>query len=189
MRSIVLASSSPRRKELLHQIGLEFICHPASGEECPVSEKPSDIVQELARQKAFEVAGDYTDAIIIGADTVVSHNGKVLGKPENREHARRMIMSLQGQTHRVYTGVCLLLVQQKSIVQEIVFADETKVEMYEMSPGEIERYTASGEGDDKAGAYGIQGACAAFIKGIQGDYYNVVGLPVARVYQNIKDWL
>ena len=98
-------------------------------------------------------------------------------------------MSLQGQTHRVYTGVCLLLVQQKSVVQEIVFADETKVEMYEMSPGEIERYTASGEGDDKAGAYGIQGACAAFIKGIQGDYYNVVGLPVARVYQNIKDWL
>lgn len=189
MKTIVLASASPRRKELLHQIGLEFICHPSQSEERPDSIKPSEMVQELAWQKAAEVAECYQDAIIIGADTVVELDGNVLGKPANREHARTMIQSLQGQTHRVFTGVCLLLMQQGRIEKKVLFADETKVEMYEMSPEEIDTYIATGECDDKAGAYGIQGACAAYIKGIHGDYYNVVGLPVARVYRNIRDWL
>lgn len=151
--------------------------------------QPFAVVQELARQKAREVAPEYEDGIIIGADTVVSVAGQILGKPRCRGHAVEMIGMLQGKTHEVYTGVCLLDVQQGSIVQEIIFAEETKVEMYAMSPMEIQQYVDSGEGDDKAGAYGIQGSCAAYIKGIIGDYYNVVGLPVAKVYQSIKQWL
>jgi len=190
MRQIILASASPRRRELLTQIGLQFECHPAHGEEKLMDNvHPSIAAQELARQKAREVAPEYKDGIIIGADTVVSAAGQILGKPRDRRHAAKMIGLLQGKTHEVYTGVCLLDVQQGSIRQEITFAEETKVEIYEMSSREIHRYVDSGEGDDKAGAYGIQGACAAYIKGISGDYYNVVGLPVARVYQSIKKWL
>ena len=189
MKSIVLASASPRRKELLHQIGLEFICHPATGEEHASAVLPQEVVQELARQKAMEVSESYPDAIIIGADTVVSYDGRILGKPKDRAHAKQMITMLQGQTHQVYTGVCLVVMQEGGMVDEIGFVQETSVEMYAMSPEEIDAYTASGEGDDKAGAYGIQGACAAYIKGISGDYYNVVGLPVGRLYQEIKKWL
>lgn len=187
MKTIVLASASPRRKELLEQIGIEFVCHPAIGEERITSTNPKEIVQELALQKASEVAKEYTDVVIIGADTIVSCNGQILGKPASRQEARDMIAGLQGRIHEVFTGVCLLVIEQGDVKKKIVFAEETKVEMYPMSEEEIEKYIATGDGDDKAGAYGIQGKCAAFIKGIVGDYYNVVGLPVSKVYQNLKN--
>lgn len=189
MRPIILASASPRRKELLEQIGLTFECCPAKGEEYTQASEPSEVVQDLAAQKALEIAAGCEEGIIIGADTVVSVDGQILGKPENEQHARRMIEQLQGRTHEVYTGVCLLRVQQGKITQRLIYAQETKVEVYPMSQKEVECYIQSGEGVDKAGAYAIQGAFAAYIKGIIGDYYNVVGLPVASVYQAIKDWL
>ncbi len=187
METIVLASASPRRKELLEQIGIDYICHPARGEERITCTNPEDVVKELAFQKASEVAQQYPNSIILGADTIVSCDGQILGKPVSREDARTMITRLQGRTHEVYTGVCLMKMRHGNIVSSLVFAEETKVEMYAMSQEEIDCYIQSGEGDDKAGAYGIQGKCAAFIKGIKGDYYNVVGLPVSRVYQNLKE--
>lgn len=186
MINVILASASPRRKELLEQIGITFSCHPAKGEEVVNSTIPKEIVQELARQKASEVSACYEDGIIIGADTIVCCDDEILGKPADREHAKRMITRLQGRTHEVYTGVCILHISKGRPVKEVVFAEETKVELFTMDAEEIEAYTNSGEGDDKAGAYGIQGRCAAYIKGIIGDYYNVVGLPISRVYQVIR---
>lgn len=186
MNQIILASASPRRRELLEQIGMEFLCHPAVGEEIISTDTPEEVVEALALQKALEVAGYYSDGIIIGADTIVSCDGRILGKPASRKEASEMITLLQGRTHEVFTGVCLIQMKDGYEKQRMLFAEETKVEMYAMSQEEIEDYISSGEGDDKAGAYGIQGRCAAYIKGIQGDYYNVVGLPVSRVYQGIK---
>lgn len=186
MEKIILASASPRRKELLEQIGIAFLCHPACGEEKITHSVPEEIVKELASQKAEEVAVQYPDSVVLGADTIVSCDGDILGKPASRQEATEMINKLQGRTHEVYTGVCLVKMSQGQPVKKTVFAVETKVEMFPMSSQEVETYIASGEGDDKAGAYGIQGKCAAYIKGITGDYYNVVGLPVSRVYQELK---
>ena len=188
MEKVILASASPRRKELLELIGIPFLCHPAKGEEVTNAIEPAEVVKELARQKALEVSANYPAGIILGADTVVAFQGEILGKPRDRQHALEMITKLQGQTHQVYTGVCLLRIRQGKIADSIVFAEETQVEMYPMSRSEIDRYIHSGEGDDKAGAYAIQGKCAVYIKGIVGDYYNVVGLPVARVYQSLINW-
>lgn len=186
MKTIILASASPRRKELLEQIGIEFFCHPAVGEEKVSKTNPKDIVKELALQKATEVAKQYPDAIVLGADTIVSCDGQILGKPVSRQNAMEMLNMLQGRTHEVLTGVCILKMIDGTIAEQILFEEETKVEMHAMSFEEIEEYVKSGECDDKAGSYGIQGKCAAFIKGIIGDYYNVVGLPVSRVYQSLK---
>lgn len=189
MMKIILASASPRRKELLEQIGLEFVCHPAVGEEVISKKIPKEVVEELAVQKAEEVSKAYDQGIVIGADTVVSCEEQILGKPLHRQQAREMIELLQGRIHDVYTGVCLLHIENGEVVHKEVFAEKTQVEMFPMSESEIRQYIDSGEGDDKAGAYGIQGKCAAYIKQIVGDYNNVVGLPVGMVYQNIKKWL
>lgn len=186
MESIILASASPRRKELLEQMGIIFRCHPAQKEEATNLILPEKRVMELARQKAVEVSEYYQEGIILGADTIVCCDQEILGKPKNREHARKMIARLQGSVHEVYTGVCLRSMQHGVCQQEILFAEETKVEFFPMDDEEILEYIQSGEGDDKAGAYGIQGKCAQYIKGIQGDYYNVVGLPISRVYQSLK---
>lgn len=199
MSQIILASASPRRKELLEQIGVTFEICPAKGEEIITKTTPSEIVEELSRQKAEEVAAMITmygeehedlltpqDMMIIGADTVVSVDNTILGKPKDEEDAKRMLRLLSGRAHEVYTGVTLLFIDKTGKMGAHVFHEATKVYMKELSEKEIERYLETKEPMDKAGSYGIQGKCAIYIDKIEGDYNNVVGLPVSRIYQELK---
>ena len=179
---LVLASASPRRKELIEHLHREVVIEVSDIEEVITKTEPSEVVCELAVQKAECVAKRVQgNATVIGADTVVACDGKILGKPQDREDAIRMLTMLQGQTHSVYTGVTLLEESKQTI-----FAEETKVTMYPMTEEEIAWYVSTKEPMDKAGAYGIQGLCARFVKEIRGDYNNVVGLPVGRIYQELK---
>lgn len=195
---IILASGSPRRKELLAQIGMDFIVCKSTCEEILKSTVPEEIVCELSAQKAedvfygiregrFQVSEAYRGATVLGADTVVACDGRVLGKPKSEEDAVSMLSMLAGRAHNVYTGVTLLRQGREGILKRTFF-ERTEVVCYPVSEQEIRRYVATGEPVDKAGAYGIQGRFAAFIKEIRGDYNNVVGLPVGRVYQEMKGW-
>lgn len=192
MNKIILASASPRRRELLSQIGLEFEVRPGNMEEITKSRIPSQMVLELSEGKAMNVFARLSEEeqgtfIVIGADTVVAFGDQIMGKPENDKRAVEMLSCLQGNTHQVYTGVTL--VGHKRAGKELFkvsFFEKTDVTMYPMSRTEIEAYVDTGEPMDKAGAYGIQGRCAAFIKEIRGDYNNVVGLPTGRLYQELK---
>lgn len=199
MSQIILASQSPRRKELLEQIGLEFEICPAKGEEIITKTVPEEVVMELSKQKAEEVAAmvsSYSenhkeittpsDILVIGADTVVAFEGKILGKPKDEADAKAMLTMLSGNTHSVFTGVTLVLIDKSGRAGELVFYEKTDVKMHEMSELEIDRYIATGEPMDKAGSYGIQGKCAIYIEKIDGDYNNVVGLPITRIYQELK---
>ena len=207
---LVLASASPRRRELLSQIGLEFTVMPSTKEENAKTTEAGALVQELSRQKAVDIweqlsggQGQNPDAdqeqiseetqepnlngkrqpelLVIGADTVVCCEGKILGKPHSREAAAEMLTALQGRSHEVYTGVTLY-----SQSETVTFFECTQVEFYPMTEVEISEYIDSKEPMDKAGAYGIQGLGARFVKGIRGDYNNVVGLPIGRLYQELK---
>lgn len=188
---IILASASPRRKELLHQIGMEFTVTAAQGEEIITKESPREAVVELAEGKAGEIFHaqmrenlQKEDILVIGADTVVVCDDRILGKPKDEADAVAMLAMLSGRTHEVYTGVSLMLcVDGKQITKS--FFEMTQVTMYPMRKEEIEAYVAGGEPADKAGAYGIQGEGARFVRKIDGDYNNVVGLPVARIYQEL----
>lgn len=185
MNKIILASASPRRQELLTQIGMEYIVMPSSMEEVPQSQCPEEVVMELSGGKAEEVFGrlaetERSSSLVIGADTIVVFHGQIMGKPENRKKAEEMLFRLQGNVHQVYTGVTLLGTNRLS------FYEKTDVVMYPMSEKEIKWYVNTGEPMDKAGAYGIQGKGAAYIKEIRGDYNNVVGLPIGRLYQEMK---
>lgn len=183
----MLASASPRRKELLAQIGLESEIRPSRMEEETGEKKPDRVVMELSRQKAEDVAsGCAAGTMVIGADTVVSVGNEILGKPGTPMRAYEMLEKIQGRTHQVYTGVTVLLCQGEDRCHGITFAERTDVHVYPMTCGEMKEYAQCGEPLDKAGAYGIQGRFAAYIKGIEGDYANVVGLPVGRLYQEIK---
>ena len=182
MNKIILASGSPRRKELLEQIGVTFEIHKTEGEECITSSVPTEVVKELSMQKAKEVAGVCDGDVIIGADTVVAAEGQILGKPKDAEDAMRMLRLLQGKSHEVITGVTVLLMEQQKTIQ---FAEVTKVHVFPMTEAQMEAYVRSGDPMDKAGAYGIQGRFAAYVSGIEGDYNNVVGLPVGRLYQEV----
>lgn len=193
-RKIILASASPRRRELLGQIGVEFEIMTSDGEEIYRSKEPAEIVMELARQKAEQVEQKCREEkidigeggeIIIGADTIVVRDGEILGKPADERDAFHMIKSLQGRSHQVYTGVAFVETDRSGEKKVTVHAEETKVFVHAMRDEEIEGYIATGEPMDKAGAYGIQGRFAAFIDRIEGDYYNVVGLPVAYVYHQL----
>lgn len=185
---IILASGSPRRKELLELIGVEFKIIISNKEEVITSSNPEEVVKELSMMKAEDVAAGVSGpAIILGADTVVAHNGRILGKPKDREDAIRMITSFAGDDHQVYTGVCIIKKEADGSVKTISFAEGTKVTVYPMTSKEIERYVDSGEPMDKAGAYAIQGLFAPYIKGIEGDYYNIVGFPIAGIYQRLKE--
>ena len=190
---IVLASKSPRRRELLSRLGMEFEILPACGEEQMIGETPDEIVEELSRQKAEEVLGRVErteeELLVIGADTVVAVDGEILGKPRDREDARRMIRELQDRIHQVYTGVTLLRLLPDGTLQRRTFHEETHVDVYGMTEEEIEAYIDTPEPYDKAGAYGIQGGFGLYIRRIDGDYNNVVGLPAARVYHEIKKLL
>lgn len=189
---IILASASPRRKELLQQLGLQFIVFPAQGEEKIESTDPKQVVLELAKQKAGEIYEKTVEAgvgkensLVIGADTIVVYGDEILGKPRDKEDAYRMLSRLQGTTHEVYTGVSLWMRENGQKVQ-YSFYEKTAVTMYPVSDEEIYAYIASEEPMDKAGSYAIQGRGAAFIQKIDGDYNNVVGLPIARIYQELK---
>lgn len=226
-----MASGSPRRKELLEQIGISFRVIKSNAEEVITKTEPGEIVKDLSAQKAADVAASVEEGIVLGADTIVCIDGKILGKPKDRADAGRMLELLQGREHSVFTGVTLIRKQPqgsglnegetekdgekaaeesgngaKGNCPETVhsFFCETKVYVHEMSREEIERYLdtkgdcdkadggignandAKFEWEDKAGSYGIQGPFAAYVDGIQGDYNNVVGLPVAAVYQALK---
>lgn len=194
-RNIVLASASPRRRELLSLLGIEFQVLPGNIEEKAYSSRPSQMVRELSRQKALAVFESFSEKekvkfLVIGADTLVAIGGSVLGKPEDENKAEEMLLLLQGNTHQVYTGVTLVFgeVEEdgKAVRRICTFAEKTSVTMYPVSRREIKDYIATGEPMDKAGAYGIQGRCAAWIRKISGDYSNVVGLPVGRLWQELK---
>ena len=185
---IILASASPRRQELLTQIGLPFEVCPSEWEEVTDKELPEEVVQELSYHKAMEVhERNVTEegTVVIGADTIVACGGQILGKPGTRERAEEMLGKLQGGTHQVYTGVAFVW-KEKGRTESAGFYECTDVRVYPMTEEEIRCYVETGEPMDKAGAYGIQGGFAAFIQGICGDYNNVVGLPVGRVYQELK---
>ena len=190
---IVLASSSPRRTELLQQAGIAHIVMPAECEEVISSNVPQDVVIELAGQKAEEVyqrcLAEHEDGafLVIGADTVVTVEGKILGKPIDEDDAFAMLSSLQGRSHQVYTGVSLIKYEQGT-VQRKSFFESSAVHAYPVSEEELRDYIATGEPMDKAGAYGIQARFAIHIERIEGDYNNIVGLPIARIYQEIKKW-
>lgn len=193
---LILASGSPRRKELLLQAGLDFEVQVSDVEEIVNTSIPEELVVSLARQKAGAVCsmllerekneerqrGDKRE-IILAADTVVAYEQSILGKPKDRDEAVRMINLLQGKTHQVYTGVVLMdMKEQREIV---TFAEKTDVLVRKMTAPQIEAYVDTGEPYDKAGGYGIQGGFAAYIPEIRGDYYNVVGLPLSRVCQEL----
>lgn len=182
MQKIILASASPRRKELLTQIGVVFEIEAAKGEEKISSKLPAEVVKELSMQKAKEVSQMVEADILIGADTVVAVDDKILGKPKDEENALSMIRLLQGRTHEVITGVTVLL---PKLEREICFAEVTKVSVFPMTEEQMFDYIQTKESMDKAGAYAIQGKFAAYISSIEGDYNNVVGLPVGRLYQEV----
>lgn len=235
MKKIILASASPRRRELLSQIGLEFTVMPSEVEENPESTLPQDIVIELSKEKARDIwgkiaegdvgvttddagagAGDTDagaedslvdskmdgqmkdqsscqvsgreDCLVISADTVVAIEGEILGKPKDEEDAARMLGLLSGKEHQVYTGVTMIWINEEGKREEYSFYVCTGVLMYRMNRAEIMEYVYSGEPMDKAGAYGVQGKAAAYIKSIRGEYSNVVGLPVGRLFQEMKAW-
>lgn len=189
---IILASQSPRRKELLGQLFESFEVIPAKGEENSSATDPSEYVKELSLKKAMEVESNSLsilfgqDYVIIGADTVVALDGEILGKPENDGFARRMLTTLSNKMHTVYTGVTIITRQGTTHLVES-FTEKTDVTFYPVSQEEITNYIKTGEPLDKAGAYGIQGYGGRFIKEISGDYNNVVGFPVAKVYQYLRE--
>ena len=189
MKKLILASNSPRRRELLEQIGVEFEVIPSNAEEKVTKQEPSEVVEELSRQKAEDVAAAVEDGIVLGADTVVCQDGQIMGKPKDEADAKQMLQKLQGEEHSVYTGVTILVKGNGAVQHVQTFSQETKVYVYEMTDEEIDRYIATGEPLDKAGAYGIQGRFAAYVDGIEGDYNNVVGLPVSAVWQELKELL
>lgn len=185
---LILASASPRRKELLGKIGLEFEIIPAKGEEKVTKKLPWEVVKELSFQKAKEIADMQTEGcIVIGSDTIVAKDEKIMGKPKDEADAFRMLSEIAGKVHQVYTGVTLIRTGKSP--KMITFAEKTDVHLYPMTDEEINAYIATKDPMDKAGAYGIQGDFAIYVKGIEGDYYNVVGLPIGKVYQELKQLL
>ena len=189
---ILLASASPRRRELLEQIGLPFEVVVSHVEEVITETEPGKVVEQLSAQKAEAVAGSHgepEETLVIGADTVVAAEHTILGKPKDAAQAAEMLRLLAGRTHAVYTGVTLILRGASGETARKTFHERTDVSFYPMEEAEIRQYVATGDCMDKAGAYGIQGFCARYISGINGDYNNVVGLPVGRLYQEIKEWL
>lgn len=192
---IILASASPRRKELLRMICDSFDVVVSECEEQVVSLDPGEVTKELSMQKADEVAKKISGnpkgrSIVIGADTVVSVDGHILGKPGDWKEADRMIRMLSGKTHSVMTGVAIIIINEMGqFVQRISFSEKTEVKVCRLSEEEIYEYIQGDEPYDKAGSYAIQGQFGKYIEGIEGDYNNVVGLPVNRVYSELKVWL
>ena len=179
----ILASQSPRRRELLEWAGVNFQVVTGNGEENITETEPSRIVEELSAEKAFQVAETISEeegTVVIGADTIVSFQGKILGKPSDKADSRKTLEMLQGNTHQVYTGVTIAFFREGRLHRRS-FSECTDVTFYPVSEEEIEAYIETGDPADKAGSYGIQGPFGIYVKEIRGDYHNVVGLPVARL--------
>lgn len=202
---IILASGSPRRRELLAGLGLEYTVLVSGVQEQVTKREPAEVVEELSAQKASDVfhkllseafgeqpqpqeeqAGDGREEfLVIGADTIVAVDGQILGKPADGKEAAEMLKRLSGRRHQVYTGVTLHCFRAREVFRH-TFHECTQVEFYPMTEDEISWYISTGEPMDKAGAYGIQGLGSRFVRAIEGDYSNVVGLPVARLYQELR---
>ncbi len=188
---IILASASPRRAELLTQAVFSFTVHPSKAEETIHDENPCEIVEELAFVKANNVYGEIKkayegqDFMVIGADTIVYYDGEILGKPEDEDEAFDMLKLLSDRTHQVYTGISIIQ-KQNGEKRTCLLHDKTDVTFYPINDYEIRNYIKTKDPLDKAGAYGIQGPFAIHVKEIHGDYNNVVGLPIAKLYQAMK---
>ena len=175
---LVLASKSPRRSEILKNAGYEFTVRVADADETiPEGTKPEDAVVLLAARKAMAVERA-DDETVLGADTIVVLDNKILGKPKSREDAYNMLKSLSGRVHSVFTGVCII-----ENGKSMTFAEETEVQFLSLTDEEIYGYIDTNDCYDKAGAYGIQGYASKFVKGINGDYFNVVGLPISAIFE------
>ncbi len=188
---IVLASASPRRIQILQQIGLTAQVRPCTLPEVTNSSDPQEVVRQLSKQKAEAIAGEIfcgdssetaEETVVIGADTVVAADGRILGKPGSHEEAYEMISGLQGRSHQVYTGVTVIGRDRR-----VTFAECSEVSVAPMTPEEIREYADSGEPMDKAGGYGIQGVFGRYVTGIRGDYNNIVGLPAAHLYRVLRE--
>jgi len=183
--TIILASGSPRRRELLADLGLEFEVHPSRTDE-PAPEPneiPMDYVKRMAEMKTLDVAAHFTGKTVLGADTIVVLENRIMGKPSDKENALEMLSALSGQTHQVITGFCLALPDGKTILNAV----STDVDMRFSNEAELKGYIETGEPMDKAGAYAIQGIGTFLVTGIRGSYTNVVGLPVARVIDTLME--
>ena len=180
---IILASASPRRAELLKQIGLDFqVCPSGLSETVATPTSPAEVVEELALKKAQTVGRRFNRGLIIGADTVVAINRKIIGKPENNRHAIEILSQLSGNHHEVVTGVSLLELEKE---RQIVWSERTLVHFRKLRESEILEYVSSHDVSDKAGAYGIQEKAAAFVSRVEGCYFNVVGLPLASLVEKL----
>ncbi|CUN03062.1 Septum formation protein Maf [Blautia hydrogenotrophica] len=186
MRQIILASSSPRRRELLEKAGVHFQVMPSQEEEHIENKEPAQIVENLSWQKAASVASKTgQDVIVIGSDTLVAYEGRVLGKPRDAEEAVETLKLLQGNTHQVYTGVTVIVRDKEEEITK-TFSRRTDVTFYPVDEKEIRDYVATGDPMDKAGSYDIRGDFSVYIKEIYGDYNNVVGLPVSMLFWEMK---
>ena len=182
----ILASRSPRRRRLLSQLGLDFIVQGSPAEEhVPDGASPEEAARAMAGQKVRPVAEAHPDALVLAADTVVDHENALLEKPADAEDARRMLRALSGSTHRVCTGGVLA---HEATGREVFFSEVTRVHFADLTDEEIDAYVATGEPMDKAGSYGIQSSWGSvFVEHIEGDYHNVVGLPLRRLYVTLRD--
>ncbi len=190
---LILASASPRRQELLRNAGIPFIVEPTDVPEIPeAGEESQAFVERLAREKAWTIARHHAGDFVLGADTTVVVRGEILNKPVDAADAARMLRLLSERTHEVLTGVCLIAPAQpasesRGLRTELTRSERTRVTFERLSQEEIDYYVSSGEPMDKAGAYGIQGIASRWISRIEGDYFNVVGLPVALVYRMLRE--
>lgn len=194
-RKLILASASPRRKELLAKADIPFTVVTSDSDEIYTSREPSAIAEEIARGKARDVMekvlreGNDENFVVLAADTVVAIDGKILGKPSDEKEAFEYLKELQGRSHEVYTGVVIAVKDAHREPDYKIFSERTVVEFYPVSDEEIRAYIATGEPMDKAGAYAIQGGFAKYIRSIRGDYSNVVGLPIGHVYREMRGLL
>ncbi|MCR5594301.1 MAG: Maf family protein [Lachnospiraceae bacterium] len=188
-----LASASPRRREIIEKLGIKADIRVSGADEETDILDPEALVTELSKKKAVSVSADIHKAqdddqpyCVIGADTVVSIDGMILGKPKDEQDAADMLSRLSGRTHQVFTGVTIVICKPGQNEDTISFCEKTDVDFCEMTKDEIDAYIATGDPMDKAGAYGVQSLAAPYVSGIKGDYYNVMGLPACRLYHELK---
>jgi septum formation protein len=186
MKRIILASASPRRKELLEKIGLKFEVEPSDYAEDMRSElSPDELARSISLEKAKVVASKHNNAIVIAADTFIVSRGKILGKPNTRDEARKMLMTLKGKSHSVITGFTILDTDKNKVLTKSV---ETIIHIKNLTSEEVDAYVKSKEPLDKAGAYAIQGLGSVIVERIEGDYFNVMGLPLSVLAEGLKEF-
>ncbi|MBC9783909.1 septum formation inhibitor Maf [Heliobacterium chlorum] len=187
--NLILASASPRRRQLLSELGIAFEVCPSNFPESGVEELPPEQqAVALARGKAHSVAVQVQEGVVLGADTIVLIEGEVLGKPKSPEQAKEMLLRLSGRAHKVITGLALFRVEKGEVVGERTGYEETTVFFRRLTVEDVDLYVSTGDCMDKAGAYGIQGLASLLVEGLDGDYFNVVGLPLVRLDKLLRDW-